>query len=132
MKALKDKKVQLAIVGLVIAVAAAYGITVDQEGLLTVVALLGAVAGGVAGRLAGAVEAQEQVRERSIVKIWDEMEIGSAHIHNQAMDEPFIYPDTIAEADTVYDLAEMAEDIGILNQRVAALEAQFSRITGDL
>lgn len=127
MEALKDRRVQLALVGLVVAVAAVYGVVVDEQALLAVVALLAAAAGGIAGRVTGAIEAQEQVEraeiQRGLAGILDTMEKAQAQSHAQAMETPFIYPDTTADAHVTYDIVEMAEDIGILSQRVATLES---------
>lgn len=126
MQALKDKRVQLSIVGLIVAAAAAYGVAVDEQALLAVVALLAGAAGGVVGRIAGNVEDKDKPPPTAPT-IWDEMEIGSRHIHNRVIASPAI--DTIV--DVPYDLAEIAEDIGILNERVAALEALVDRQQAD-
>lgn len=130
MQALKDKRVQLSIVGLIVAAAAAYGVVVDEQALLAVVALLAGVAGGVAGRFAGSAEVKEQAALQRKITMWDEMEIGSDHI-DRSLAEPVLNTDTIANADRIYDMTEMAEDIGILNQRVTALEALVDRQQAD-
>jgi hypothetical protein len=127
MQALKDKRVQLSIVGLVVAAAAAYGVAVDEQALLAVVALLAGAAGGVVGRIAGGVEDKAQP---AAPKLEDEIQIVSDLV-NRSLAEPTLYTDTIANADRIYDLSEMAEDIGILNQRITALEALIERQQAD-
>lgn len=128
MQALKDKRVQLSIVGLIVAAAAAYGVAIDEQALLAVVALLAGAAGGVVGRIAGGVENKAQPAAPTM---WDEMEIGSDHL-DRSLSEPVLYTDTIANADRIYDLSEMAEDIGILNQRITALETLIEQQQADL
>lgn len=130
MKALKDKRVQLSIVGLIVAAAAAYGVAVDEQALLAVVALLAAVAGGLAGRVAGAVEVRELESARAL-RIFDELAESGARVHNQAINEPFIYPDSLAQPEQIYNLVKMAEDVAILSGRVAALEQQIERLQTD-
>lgn len=125
MQALKDKRVQLSLVGLIVAAAAAYGVAIDEQALLAVVALLAGAAGGVVGRIAGSVEDKKPT-------MWDEMEIGSSHLRDRSLAQPALYTDTIANVDLTYDVAEMAEDIGILNQRITALEALIERQQADL
>lgn len=123
MRALKNKRVQLSIVGVIVAAAAAYGVAIDEQALFAVVALLAGAAGGVVGRIAGGVED----KAATTPTMWDEMEIGSDHI-NRSLAEPVFCTDTIANADRIYD---MAEDIGILNKRITALEALIERQQAD-
>lgn len=129
MQALKDKRVQLSIVGLIVAAAAAYGVAVDEQALLAVVALLAGAAGGVVGRIASGVEDKDKPPPTAPT-MWDEMEIGSDHL-DRSLAEPVLHTDTIANADRIYDLSEMAEDIGILNQRITVLEALIERQQAD-
>lgn len=129
MKALSDKRVQLAIVGLVVAVAAVYGVAVDQEGLLAIVALLAGAAGGLVGRTMGVLEASpavdgDDVQRNLLIKGWDQMALEQAKAHENAMGRPFIYPDR-DDGDDEDEVLSLAEVVADLSERVTALEARL-------
>lgn len=75
MQALKDRRVQLALVGLLVAVAAAYGIKLDEQQLLAVVAALAAAAGGVSGVIASRLDTNQQTTQRDIMTVDLHMDI---------------------------------------------------------
>lgn len=135
MKALTDRRVQVALVALVAAVGAVYGLTMDETLLAGIVGLLAGAAGGLLSRAAGDEEATVPVDTERKLAWLDHLMEEQAKGHAEALLHPLVYPDDWDDEDeenSLDDWTNLDASLEDLRERVAALEASRAEVQGEL
>lgn len=135
MKVFRSKEVLAALVALVVAVAAVFGLDLNGEALTAAITVLAGAAGALGGAL---VRSQVQpVQPRAFLDVWADE---GGRVHKQTMEEPFIYPDDdwddeddedLPAIDLAQVVVELTEEVPVLRERIERLEAALATMEGD-
>lgn len=135
MQVLQSKAVLTALVALVVAVAAVFGLDLNGEALTAAIAVLATAAGALGGAL---MRSQAQPPAPRSFSFLDALAEAGGQAQVQAMEQPFIYPDVfdddedLPSIDLTEVLVELTEEVPVLRERIEKLEAALGRLTGDL